>query len=72
MPNHTLHRVLFFSQLAAAITVIIIAIVNLTVPGLATEEEKTYWKVTLSGIIGYLFPSPSFPNKNGFLSNPTQ
>jgi hypothetical protein len=51
-------QVVFFVQVTVALIVILAAIINLTVPNLTGEEEKNYWKIALSGTIGYLFPSP--------------
>ena len=53
-------QVVFFVQTSAAFLLIITSIVSLLVPGLATtQEERSYWKIALSGTIGYLFPNPS-------------
>ena len=50
----------FGVQTFAALTLIIVSLVNLSVPGLCdSTEERGYWKIALSGTIGYLFPNPS-------------
>jgi hypothetical protein len=51
-------QVVFFVQVTVALIVILTAIINLTIPNFTGEEEKNYWKIALSGTIGYLFPSP--------------
>ena len=63
-----LHRVhvVFFVQTFAALSLIAAALINLTVPGLCSNpEERNFWKVSLAGTIGYLFPSPSLAVSQG-------
>ena len=50
----------FIVQAVAALTVIIIALINLTVPGLCNEPNaRHFWEILLSGTVGYIFPNPS-------------
>ena len=52
-------NILFLTQICIALFVILVSIINLSVPSLAvTEKEQNYWKIVLGSTIGYLFPNP--------------
>jgi len=66
-------ELLFYTQVTAALLLIITALLNLTIPGLCDNpEERGYWKIGLSATIGYLFPCPKLKRKNGLLSDSSQ
>ena len=50
----------FIVQAVAALTVIITALINLSVPGLCIDlNARNFWQIVLSGTVGYIFPNPS-------------
>lgn len=50
----------FFAQLLICITLIIASIVMLDVH----DENRDFWMVTLSSLVGYIMPTPNYPKKN--------
>jgi hypothetical protein len=53
-------EVVYCSQLAAALLVIIVGLLNITF----TDNNTCLWSTLTSGAIGYLLPSPRINNNN--------
>lgn len=52
-------KLFFFAQLLICVTLIIASIVML---GLH-DENRDFWMVTLSSLVGYIMPTPNYPKK---------
>lgn len=50
-------KLFFFAQLLICITLIIASIVMLGLHG----ENRDFWIVTLSSLVGYIMPTPNYP-----------
>lgn len=50
-------EIIFFAQLLICVTLIIASIVML---GLH-DENRDFWMVTLSSLVGYIMPTPNYP-----------
>lgn len=50
-------EIIFFAQLLVSITLIIASIVMLSIH----DNNRNFWMVILSSIVGYIMPSPSLP-----------
>jgi len=53
-------EVIFFCQLITSFTVVVAALLNLSL----TDRDKALWSTLIGAVLGYLVPNPSIRRKN--------